>query len=447
MALVISDLSKYVIAIIAAIYTFECFAVFRRRNEEERNGIYIRQIICMFLVHFIGFAAICLETGDMNYIIFYGFQQILLFATIALFRVIYPDANRLIINNMCMLLAIGFVILTRLNYNKALKQFKIVAVSLLIGLFIPYFMKKLTFLKHLTWLYGLVGIVALGIVAVLGAVTNGSKISYSVFGYTFQPSEFVKILFVFFIAGMLARSKELLQIAAASLAAAIHVIILVLSKDLGSALIFFVVYVSMVFIATHNYFYLFTGLFAGVIASVTAYHLFSHVKGRVQAWSDPFTYIDGAGFQIAQSLFAIGTGGWFGMGLYQGDPSAIPYVEEDMVFSAIAEEFGVIFALCLILICVSCFVMFMNISMRIREEFYRYIAVGLSVTYIFQIFLTIGGGTRFIPLTGVTLPLVSYGGSSVLTTIVMFAIIQGLYGIRSMEGVKNAKKEEAEDME
>lgn len=130
------------------------------------------------------------------------------------------------------------------------------------------------------------------------------------------------------------------------------------------------------------------------------------------------------------------------MGIYQGDPSSIPYVEADFIFSAIAEEMGVIFALCLILVCISCFLMFMNISMKIRQEFYRYIAVGLSITYIFQVFLTIGGGTRFIPLTGVTLPLVSYGGSSVLTTIIMFSIIQGLYIIRSKEGGKDEKKEE-----
>lgn len=447
MALVISDLSKYVMAIIIAIYTLECFAVFRHHSEADRNGIYIRQIICMFLIHFIGFAAICLETGDMNYIIFYGFQQILLFATIALFRVIYPEANRLIINNMCMLLAIGFVILTRLNYAKALKQFKIVTVSLIIGLLVPYLIKKCKFLKNLTWVYGIIGILALALVAVLGPVTHGSKLSYSIGGYTFQPSEFVKIIFVFFVAGLLAASKDFLQIVIASLAAAIHVIILVLSKDLGSALIFFVAYVAMVFIATHNYFYLFMGIGAGGAASVVAYHLFSHVRVRVQAWQDPFTYIDGSGYQISQSLFAIGTGSWFGMGLCQGDPTSIPYVEEDSVFSAIAEEMGVIFALCLILICISCFIMFMNISMRIREEFYRYIAVGLSVMYIFQIFLTIGGGTKFIPLTGVTLPLISYGGSSVLTTIMMFSIIQGLYGVKSLEGVKNEKKEETDEDE
>ncbi len=440
MAHVISDLSKYALAVIMAIYTYECFAVFRFNNEEDRNGIYFRQICCMFLVHFIGFAAICLETSDISYIFFYGFQQIALFATIALFQTIYKDANRLIINNMCMLLAIGFVMLTRLSYEKSIRQFKIVVFSLIIGLLVPFFIRKLKFLKNLTWIYGVIGAGMLLLVLILGSITNGSKISFTLLGFTFQPSEFVKILYVFFIAGLLTVSKDLMQVAIVSGGAAIHVIILVISKDLGGALIFFVVYLLMVFIATRNYLYLLIGTSAGVAASFIAYQLFPHVRVRVLAWKDPFSYIDGAGYQISQSLFAIGTGGWFGMGIYQGKPSAIPFVEADFIFSAIAEEFGIIFALCLILVCVSCFLMFMNISMKIKDEFYRYIAVGLSITYIFQIFLTIGGGTRFIPLTGVTLPLVSYGGSSVLSTIIMFSIIQGLYTIRSKKGVRDEKE-------
>ena len=442
--MVISDLSKYVIAVFMAIFTYESFAAFRGRSEEKKEGIYTRQIICMFIVHFVSFAAICLETSDLTYIIFYGFQQILLFATIALFRAIYKDVGKLLLNNMCMLLSIGFVILTRLDFDKALKQFKIVALSLALGLLIPYLIRKFRFIDKFTWVFGLAGALALTIVLVLGAVTNGSKISYSIGGYTFQPSEFVKILFVFFVAGMFAKSKSFLQVVITTIVAAFHVIVLVLSKDLGSALIFFAVYVVMVFVATRSYFYLIVGVLCGCGAGIVASKIFAHVRVRIQAWKDPWTYIDGAGYQITQSLFAIGTGGWFGMGLCQGDPNAIPYVEADFIFSAIAEELGVIFSICLILVCVSSFIAFMNIAMRMKNEYYRLIAVGLAVTYIFQIFLTIGGGTRFIPLTGVTLPLVSYGGSSVLTTIVMFCIIQGLYCMKAEEGERDGKKEAEE---
>lgn len=442
MAHVISDLSKYVIVFFMAIYTLLCYIALFRKKDDQHSVIFVLQIICMFMVHFLGFCAICLETGDISYIIFYGFQQILLFATIALYRVIYPQVDRLVVNNMCMLLSISFLILTRISYEKSIRQFGIVTVSLIIGLFVPYFVGKLRFLKNLTWIYGLIGVFALSIVAILGATTHGSKISYTIAGFTFQPSEFVKILFVFFIAGMLTESTRFYQIALSAIAAAVHVIILVFSKDLGSAVIFFATYLVMVFVATKNYFYLFLGLLGGGGASYMGYQLFSHVRVRITAWLDPWNNIDNSGYQITQSLFGIGTGGWFGMGLYQGEPTAIPYVEQDFVFSAISEELGVIFGLCLILVCLNCFLMFMTIAMRIHADFYRYIAVGLSVLYIFQVFLTIGGGTRFIPLTGVTLPLISYGGSSVLTTIIMFCIIQGLYLIRTQEGTENGKKQE-----
>ncbi len=150
--------------------------------------------------------------------------------------------------------------------------------------------------------------------------------------------------------------------------------------------------------------------------------------------------IDDAGYQITQSLFGISSGGWFGLGLFRGNPTSIPFVEADFVFSAVAEELGIIFSMCLILICISCFIMFMNISIRLKDKFYQLIAFGLGVTYIFQVFLTIGGGTKFIPMTGVTLPLISYGGSSVLTTLIMFFIIEGLYIIRQEEGAKRVRK-------
>ena len=148
---------------------------------------------------------------------------------------------------------------------------------------------------------------------------------------------------------------------------------------------------------------------------------------RVLAWRDPWSVIDREGYQITQSLFAIGCGGLFGLGLCQGSPSSIPFVTTDFIFSAIAEEMGILFSLCLILVYISCFVMFMQIAISIKDDFYRLTVAGLGVTYLFQIFLTIGGGIKFIPLTGVTLPLISYGGSSVLSTIMMFSVIQGLY--------------------
>lgn len=440
MELYITELSKYFITLFIALYTLECFLVFRFQEEEKRKGSYIRQNLLMFLVHFSCFLVICFETGKIEYLLFYVLQQILLFATIVLFKMIYPKGNQLIINNMCILLSVGFVILTRLSYEKAVKQFFIVTVSIIAGMIIPFFIHRLKFLKSLTWLYAGIGIAALGIVLILGSVTNGSKISYSIGGITFQPSEFIKIIFVFFLASALYESHDFLRVLITAVLAGIHVLILVASRDLGSALIFFVVYVMMVFIATGKWIYLILGSAGGCGAAVLAYHFFTHIQMRVQAWQDPFSCIDNAGYQISQSLFAISSGGWFGLGLFRGTPTSIPYVEADFVFSAVAEELGILFSMCVILICISCFIMFMNIAMRLKNKFYQLIAFGLGVTYIFQVFLTIGGGTKFIPMTGVTLPLISYGGSSVLTTLIMFFIIEGLYIIRQDEGAKRVKK-------
>lgn len=429
----VTEVAKYFIAISMTLYTYECFAVFRFKEEERCKGIYFRQCLLLFWIHFSCFVCICFETGDIRYIFLYLFQLIAIYAALGLFRMIYPQANRLVINNMCLLLCIGFVILARISYDRALRQFIIVVVSLALALVVPYLIGKIKFLRSLTWVYAMVGIAALAAVLIMGQVSNGSLLSFTIYGVTFQPSEFVKIVFVFFVAGALYHQAGFLQILITVIVAAAHVVILVVSRDLGSALIFFVVYILMVFLATGNYLYLFAGVIGGSGAAVLAYNLFAHVRIRVQAWRDPWSVIDNEGYQITQSLFSISNGGWFGLGLFKGNPTTIPYAETDFVFSAIAEELGLIFAIGLLMVCISCFIMFMNIAMRIKDRFYQLLAFGLGVTYIFQIFLTIGGGVKFIPLTGVTLPLISYGGSSALTTLMMFAIIEGLYMLKPEE--------------
>ena len=433
MELYVSEFSKYVITLLIALYTYESFAVFRKKQESDRNGIYTRQNILMFGLHFSCFIVICFETGDITYLFFYAFQQIVLYATVILFRMLYPKTNRLLVNNMCMLLTVGFVILTRLSLGKAIRQFIIVMISLVIALVIPFFVSRFRFLKEWKWIYAAAGIVALGIVLVLGQTTYGSKLSYTIAGLTFQPSEFVKIIFVFFLASALYKAAGFFEVFTTAVIAAAHVIILVCSKDLGSALIFFVVYVLMVVVASKNWLYLLAGVSGGSVAAYLAYRVFPHIQVRVQAFKDPWSVIDSTGYQITQSLFAITSGGWFGLGLFKGTPESIPFVEADFIFSAITEELGLLFALCVILICVSSFVMFMNISMNLKDKFYQLTAFGLGVTYIFQVFLTIGGGCKFIPLTGVTLPFISYGGSSVLTTLIMFSITEGLSMIQEEE--------------
>ena len=334
---------------------------------------------------------------------------------------------------MCMLITIGFIMLTRISYDQSMKQFKILAIATVVALIVPILIKKLKFLDKLGYLYALGGIGLLGVVLVFAKFSYGSKLSISIGGFTFQPSEFVKIIFVFAAASLLAKYTDFKHVVITTAIAAAHVLILVVSKDLGSALIFFVTYLVMLYVGTRNWRYLALGIAAGVVASVAAYFLFSHVRVRVQVWKDPFASYTGDGYQVAQSLFAMGAGGWFGTGLYQGSPTMIPIVEQDFMFSAICEELGGFFAICLILIYMSCFIMFVNIAFKMENKFARLASLGLGCTFSVQVFLTVGGAMKMIPSTGVTLPLISYGGSSIMSTIIMFAIVQGFYISRKEE--------------
>lgn len=416
-----------------ACYTFSCFSIFTKEYVEDEKHVLIMQNIVMFLMHFLAYMVMYLKMNEPKLMFFYAAQVVYFLAVILLYSLIYPTVSKLIVNNMCMLISIGLIMITRLNYGSAVKQFIFAVLGSVFGLVVPVIIRKMKSLIDWTYIYAGVGLGALTLVAVFAATSGGAKLGFEIAGIGIQPSEFVKILFVFFVASSLKKSTEFKNVVVTTALAAAHVLILVLSTDLGAALIMFVVYLVMLYVATQQPLYAVAGVGAGSFAAVIGYKLFAHIKVRVAAWKDPFaTYSDG-GYQVAQSLFAIGTGSWFGMGLCQGSPDLIPVAETDFIFSAIAEELGVIFALCLILVCVSCYVMFLNIAMEIRNRFYKLIALGLGTCYIFQVFLTIGGVTKFIPSTGVTLPLVSYGGSSMLSTMIMFGIIQGLYIIREDE--------------
>ncbi len=433
MTRLIIEISKYVLIALIVLYTLQCYLAFVKKDEDSREFLFLRQNVVMFCIHFVAFMVFYLKMERPMLLYFYGAQVLYLLAALVFFRNLYPRASKLIINNMCMLITIGFIMLTRLSYDQSTKQFTILAVGTVIALIIPVIIRKMRILTKWAWVYAVLGIGLLGVVAVIARSTYGAKLSLSVGGITLQPSEFVKILFVFFAAGMLAKSIEFKNIVITTGLAAFHVLILVISTDLGSALIFFITYLMMLYVATKDIRYLLAGFAAGAVAAVAAYFLFSHVRVRVEIWQDPFKEYEGGGYQVAQALFAIGAGGWFGTGLFQGSPGAIPIVDQDFMFAAIVEELGGIFAICLILICMSCFIMFVNISMKLEEDFYRYVAFGLGCLYGVQVFLTVGGAMKMIPMTGVTLPLISTGGSSLLSTLASFSIIQGLYILREDE--------------
>ncbi len=454
---IVVSVSKYIIIILFAVYTWHCFTVFIGKNQERQDKIYKRQKSIMYTIHFICSLVLFLNSLSMQILVFYLAQLIFLTFVDRAYMYVYRNLSKMVMNNMLMLLTIGFLMIERLDVSSAIRQMVFASAIATAGLFIPWLIERFSYFDRFGWIYAGMGIVLLALVFVIGSERGGAKNGIAFGGFALQPSEFVKIIYVFFIAALLAQSTAFSDVFKVSVAAAVHVLILVVEKDLGAALIFFITYVMILYVASQNSLYLAAAAVMGSVAAVVGWRLFYHVQVRVQAWQDPWTSIDSQGYQVANSLFAIGTGGWFGMGLGEGMPYKIPVATSDFIFSAICEELGGFFAICLILVEVSCFIMFVNIALKMTRRFYKLTALGLAVEYIFQVFLTIGGVTRFIPSTGVTLPLISYGGSSVISTITLFCIIQGMYVLNFREeeldetntgkrGRANKKKEAGQDV-
>ncbi len=433
MVQLITQLFKYLFPLLTAIYTLRCFTSFALKSDRRRRSAYRGQNFLMLVIHAMFYILIFLHEASMTVLVFYLAQLVFFVVALYMYSHMYRNASLMLINNMFFLMMIGFVALTRLEMQLAVKQFMIAVVSVLLSLIVPVMVEKFRFLSHLGVVYGVLGLLVIGSVFVFGRSVYGATNWISIAGIGLQPSELAKIIFVFFIASMLYKDTSFRRIVLTTVLAAGFVLILVAEKDLGAAVIFFVTYIVMLYVACRRFAYTGLGLGLGCLAAVGSYFVFPHVRRRVVAWLHPWENYNDAGYQICQSMFAIATGGWFGMGLYCGLPHSIPVVESDFIFSMISEEIGGFFALCLMLIYVSCFIMFINISLRLVNNFYKLLAIGLSIAYGVQVLLCIGGVIKFIPHTGVTLPLISYGGSSILSTIIVFAVIQGLYLLRVKE--------------
>ena len=438
MVTIITQLAKYVMIFFLAVYTLLGFHLVRRQDEEKRAALWTQDIL-FFVLHLTGNGILYLHTRSDEIIRFYCMQLFAFLIFLLLHRMVYPRSDRLLNHNLLLLLSTGLLMLSRLSFDRAYRQFQIAVLAGGLTFAVPWIIRRAGRLRDLYWLYGAGGLLTLLAVLILGNTSFGAKLSLTVYDVTIQPSEFVKILFVFFVAGMLYETQDLRRVAAATCAAAAHVLVLALSRDLGGALIFFVTYLVMLYVAAKKPVYFIAGLGAGCLASLAAWRLFSHVQARVMAWSDPFSVIEKEGYQITQSLFAIGTGGWFGLGLGEGMPGKIPVVEEDFIFSAIAEEMGILFAVLLVFVYLCCFYMILNIAMCLKDAYYKLVALGLGTLMIFQVFLSIGGVIKFIPSTGVTLPFISYGGSSLLGMFAVWAIVQGMYLKRGDEVTENEK--------
>ncbi len=442
MELFIVELSRYLILILFSLYTFYSFRVFLSRDKTKQDHIFSKQRVLTLCLILVLNGLLILEHKSKEYVFALVLQIVFYVFFTYLYQFCYKERlSKLVLNHMMMCLAIGFMMLLRLDKDLFTRQILMATGAMVIAAFVPILIAKMTFLEKLAWPYALAGIAFLLLVFVIGVEKYGSRNWIALGPVRIQPSEFVKILFVFFIAAMLQAGTKWKHLVLTTCLAGVHVLILVAEKDLGAALIYFITYVMMLYVATNRLYYLVGGFAGGAGAALIAYRLFSHVKTRVTAWRDPWNHIDKEGYQICQSLFAIGTGGWIGMGFGQGLPESVPVVSSDFIFAGISEELGGIFVICLALIYISSFIMFVNIAMKINRPFYQLVAFGLSIEFIFQVFLCIGGVIKFIPSTGVTLPFISYGGSSVVATIIIFSIIQGFYIIHG-DREENRNEEE-----
>lgn len=435
--------SKYLIAASMVLYTFLAYVALPS-GKDVRRTCETLQRLCIGVFTINAYLTMAILAEDEYLFVFGLLQLAIVIGTALLYRTLYKSANMLMANNILMMLSIGLVMISRINHGKAQKQLLISLGGMLFLLLFPLLRERFDSLRKGTYFYGVMGIAALAGVLLLGAITNGSKITFTIAGLTFQPSEFVKILFLLFMASALCEENNTQHLIFLTLAALVHVGILVVSRDLGSALIFFVIYLVLLFLSTGKWEILVSGILFGVITAILCYFLFAHVRVRVQVFLDPWSSIDGSGFQITQALFAISFGGLFGAGLMQGMPSSIPFVESDFIFAAIIEEMGIIFGICLILLCLNIFTDFLLLAGSYSNKFYRLYTFGTAVAFIFQAFLTIGGEVKFIPLTGVTLPLVSYGGSSVLATFIMFGIIGAIFMLQEERLERFRQRYEAE---
>lgn len=390
-----------------------------------------KQRIIIMLFHITAFLILAYVPDTYSYnidtLITGGLSLLLFVLSYILLNKIYNSKNSLIWNSIFFLCDIGLATLQRLTPELAKKQLLWFFIGFFIILFIPFFLNLFKKLSRFKYIYLGIVFTMLFLTLFFGKTEGGAKSWLAVGNITFQPSEIVKLFFIFYLASELAVPKvKIKNIIISAAASAVVILLLVIQRDLGSALIFFMTYIAVLYISTSSVLLVSGGIFSASIASVLAYNIFSHVKIRVSTWLNPWTDIENSGYQITQSLFAIGTYGLLGSGLTRGMPKSIPVVEKDFIFSAICEEFGVIFGTGIIIILLTVFYSCIKTALASRDRFMSVLVAAFTSLMCFQSFLIIGGVTKFIPLTGVTLPFISYGGTSILLSFVIIGLIQTL---------------------
>jgi cell division protein FtsW (lipid II flippase) len=341
----------------------------------------------------------------------------------------------------------GISVIARLAPSFAIRQtvwLVIATAALLLVVRAPGHLRWLSRYRYL-WLVGGLALLALTIVVGRNPSGGGPRLWLGISDAYFQPSELLKVLLIAFLASYLADNRALLELHTPVLGPVripslrfltplllmwgVSVVVLIWQRDLGTATLFFVVFLTMLYVATGKLIYVIEGAVLLLIASLIAYQAFDVVRLRVDMWINPWPDSDNRSFQIVQSLLAFSAGGVFGQGIGQGSPTYIPVVHSDFIFAAIGEEWGLLGAL-VVTGCLALLVMRgMKLAAQIQTRTFRsFLAAGISVTIATQSLLIMGGVLKLIPLTGVTLPFLSYGGSSLVASFLMMGLLLVLSG-------------------
>lgn len=356
-------------------------------------------------------------------------------------RKLTPGADPALLPLSFALSGIGIAFVTRLAPELAMRQVMWLFFGVVCMLLVLIFLKNLDRIANYKYTLMIVGFLLLlsPLLPVVGQEIYGSRIWLNIAGISFQPGEIAKILIVLFLAGYLAQNREMLSIFTHRIGPfkipdlatlvpllvmwVISLLIVIFEKDLGSALVVFFVFITMLYVATGKKTYLIIGFVLIAIGGVAAFLLFNHVQVRVDTWLDPFKDATGDGYQLVQAIFSIADGGLFGVGIGNGMSDQIPIVESDFIFAAIAEETGLLGAAGLLLLYLCFAIRGLVTAARAKSDVSSFIAVGLTASIILQAFIIVGGVTRLIPLTGLTLPFVSQGGSSLLASFIAIGFL------------------------
>ncbi len=380
------------------------------------------------------------ERFDVLTIIFGLIVSALILLSYLLLRLISPHIDRFLILVTYMLFSVGIIMQYRMEPSVAYKQLVWYAIGWVALLLCTGVMQYASLLDRFKPVIMLVSVGLLGLLLVVGKESGGATNWILLGGMSLQPSEFVKVALVLVLAGYFHIKMRWTELLLPALFCFVCVVLLVLERDLGAALLMLGTFLIMFFTATGNVKVTLIGLGAGSVGAAASYFLFEHVRARVMVWKDPWATYYTSGYQIAQGLMAIASGGFWGLGLMQGAPKTIPAYHTDYIFAVICEEFGIIFGIALIAFYLVFIVRGALIALNATDRFMMLVAFGCTTLITLQSFIIIGGVIKLIPLTGITLPFVSYGGSSLLASMAIVGILEGV-AIQSGKQLEKAMEE------